>query len=137
VLPRPRLTAACVMADTTGMSDAAQAVPIACSLSAAANATRKSEWTALLDRALIGRRRVNGGMRVELKDLPYVGVELEGLLAAERDCCRFLTLTIEKAEAAVALTVTAPRSAAALLGELFAQDRGDARGDLVVADWSE
>jgi len=129
VLPG-RLTAACVMADTNGMSDAAEAVPIACSLSAAANAIRKSEWTALLDRALIGRRRVNGGMRVDLKDLPGVGVELERLLAAERDCCPFLTLSIEKAEAAVALTVTAPPPAAALLGELFAQDRGDARGDL-------
>jgi hypothetical protein len=119
------------------MSDAAEAVPIACSLTAAANATRKSEWTALLDGALIGRRRVRGGVRVDVKDLPGVGVELERLVAEERACCPFLTLGIEKAEAAVALTVTAPPSAAALLGELFTQARGDAPGDLFVADRSE
>jgi hypothetical protein len=100
-------------------------VPIACSLNAGAAGARESEWRALLSRALIGSACARGGARVELRALPGVRHELERLVAAERKCCPFMTMSLEATdEAIVVLTVTTPELGATILAQLFAEGAG-------------
>ncbi|MFD7656487.1 hypothetical protein ACFV4N_21160 [Actinosynnema sp. NPDC059797] len=47
------------------------------------------------------------------------GAEVAALAAAEQDCCAFFDFTLRLTPAALELTVRAPDTAAALLGELF------------------
>ena len=104
--------------------DAADPVPIECSLRAAAAGQRGREWRLLVSRALISRARVADGVRVELQPLPGVGEELERLVAAERACCPFLAMDVQTTEVSVVLTVTAPAAGAVILAELFVRGVG-------------
>jgi MerR family transcriptional regulator, copper efflux regulator len=99
-------------------------VPIACSLTAGASADRERAWKELLSRALISRTPAVGGVRVELQALPGMRGELDRLIAAETECCPFLTMSVETTAARLALTVTAPPLAAAILEQLFAGELG-------------
>ncbi len=94
--------------------------PPACSLSSDDARTRQAEWSALLARAALTRAPVAGGMRVVLKPLPGVRSELERLVAAERDCCPFLELAVDRSDAGLVLTVTAPADAEPIVQELLA-----------------
>lgn len=106
--------------DTSGVTARSSSVPIACSLPADAVGHRTSRWRELLSRALIGRTSLPAGVRIELKALPGVRRELERLVAAERDCCPFITMSVETTNQDVfVLAVTAPTPAAAILERLF------------------
>jgi len=96
------------------VTDTDSAATIACSLTADAVGDREREWRELLSRALIRRTPASNGVRVELQPLPGVRGELDRLIAAETDCCPFMTMSIETAAASLALTVTAPPLAAAI-----------------------
>ena len=106
------------------MTDTDSSVPIACSLTPGAFGDREREWRELLSRALVSRTPAIGGVRAELKALPGVRGELDRLIAAETECCPFLTMSVETTAAGLALTVTAPELAAPIVEELFAGDRG-------------
>lgn len=95
-------------------------MPIACSLTAGAVRHREREWNNLLSRALISRTPAVGGVRLELQALPGVRVELDRLIAAETECCSFMTMSVETTAASLALTVTGPALAAPILEQLFA-----------------
>jgi hypothetical protein len=101
------------------VTDTDSAATIACSLTADAVGDREREWRELLSRALIRRTPTSNGVRVELQPLPGVRGELDRLIAAETDCCPFMTMSIETAAASLALTVTAPPLAAAIVEQLF------------------
>jgi len=102
------------------MAEPHESQPIACSLSAADAGTRQAEWDALVERAVVTRSQVTGGMRVTLAPRPGVREELERLVAAERECCPFLDLRVDDSEdGALALTVTAPPDAAAVIEALL------------------
>jgi hypothetical protein len=102
-------------------------VPIACSLNADAAGARESEWRALLSRTLISTACARRGARVELRALPGVRQELERLVAAERDCCPFMTLSVETAdEAILVLTASTSELGAPILAQLFAAEAGRA-----------
>jgi hypothetical protein len=99
-------------------------VPIACSLTAGAAGDRETEWRELLSRALISRAPASGGVRIELRALPGVRRELERLIAAERECCPFLTMSLDTTGPAVlVLAVAAPELAGPILEQLFAGGR--------------
>ncbi len=101
------------------MTETDSAGPIACSLTASAVGDREQEWRELLSRALISRTRTSNGVRVGLQPLPGVCDELDRLIAAETDCCPFITMSIETTAASLALTVTAPPLAAPIIEQLF------------------
>jgi hypothetical protein len=110
--------------DTTGVAATDPSIPIACSLSADAVEDREAQWRELLSRALIRRVRAPGGVRIELRALPGVRRELERLVAAERDCCPFMTMSVETTDDQVlVLAVTAPELAVPILARLFEDDR--------------
>jgi MerR family transcriptional regulator, copper efflux regulator len=102
------------------VTDEDSSVPIACSLTAGAARDREREWRELLSRALISRTPAVGGVRVELRALPGARGELERLIAAEMECCPFMTMSVETTAAGLALTVTAAALAAPLVEQLFA-----------------
>jgi MerR family transcriptional regulator, copper efflux regulator len=99
-------------------------VPIACSLTAGAVGDRESEWCELLSRALISRAPAPGGVRIELRPLPGVRRELQRLIAAERDCCPFMAMSVDTTAAKLVLLVTAPALAAPIVEQLFVGHRG-------------
>jgi hypothetical protein len=100
-------------------------VPIACSLAASAAQDRESQWRALLSRSLIRRALAPGGMRIDLRALPGVRQELRRLIAAEQDCCPFMTMSVETTDQAIlVLTVTTSELGAPILAQLFAGIEG-------------
>jgi hypothetical protein len=94
---------------------------IACSLTADAAAARTADWRSLLSRAQISRARTRHRVRVELRPLPGVLSELERLVAAERECCPFLTITVGTGDSGLlVLELTAPEGAAPIMEQLVA-----------------
>ena len=64
-------------------------------------------------------------MRIELRALPGVREELGRLIAAERDCCPFMTMSVEATDQAIlVLTVTTSELGAPILAQLFAGVEG-------------
>jgi hypothetical protein len=96
---------------------------IACSLDAAGAADRAREWRLLIERALVSRTPIAGGVRIELTPLPGVRQELEHLVRAERACCPFLSIDVAPTDALLVLVATAPAAGAAIVAELFAGDQ--------------
>jgi hypothetical protein len=95
--------------------------PLACSLSAAAAAERARRWRALLDRALLDGPPIAGGRRLVLRAEPGAAAELDDLVAAERECCPFLTMTIAPEGERLVLDVVAPPDAAPIVDAIFAE----------------
>ncbi len=95
-------------------------VSIACSLGAEGAAERRREWRALLDRVLVARTSVAGGVRIELQALPGVRQQVERLVLAERACCPFMAIDVLVTEALLVLTATAPAAGVVIVEELFA-----------------
>jgi hypothetical protein len=107
--------------DTSGMTATPSSAPIACSLTTDAAGDRMAEWDALLSQALISRNPIVGGVRIELRARPGVRAELERLVAAERECCPFMTMSVAATDhELLGLTVTAPDLAAPILGRMLA-----------------
>jgi hypothetical protein len=95
-------------------------LPIACSLSATALAARLSEMAALGDAALIEAR--TEPRRAELRFAAADGVRerVDAIVAAESQCCAFLTMRIGDEPGRVALTIEAPAGAEPVLDEIVA-----------------
>jgi hypothetical protein len=97
--------------------------PIACSLSASELPARLAEMTdlgraALLDADIQDRRAV-------LHFAPDAGVRerVEGIVAAESQCCAFLEMQIAEAPDEIVLSITAPDGAEPVLDELVSAFR--------------
>jgi hypothetical protein len=95
-------------------------LPIACSLSTGELPVRQAQIAelgrdALVDAAIDGQRaelRFTGG--------PGVRERVERFVAAEGECCAFLTMHVEEAPGEVRLTIDAPDGAEPVLAELVA-----------------
>lgn len=65
-------------------------LPVACTLGADDGAERLSQWRQVASVAAVGRRLVPGKLTLRFRNVATVGVELERLVTAERDCCSYL-----------------------------------------------
>ena len=92
--------------------------PIACSLSAEGQSERRDEAAALLERALIAREPVDGGVRLRLRRDSED--ELRDLVRREQECCPFFRFSFRDEGPELVLDATAPEEARELLDELFA-----------------
>jgi hypothetical protein len=93
--------------------------PLACSLTAAEGAQRAARWRRLLDARLLSRTRTTYGQRLAFPSAAAVARELDALIIAERQCCPFLTLTLERLDDALVLDVAAPPDAAPIVETMF------------------
>jgi hypothetical protein len=95
-------------------------LPIACSLNATDLPVRRAQIAALGRDALVAARIE--GRRAELRfdDRPGVRDRVERFVAAEGECCAFLTMGVEDAPDEIRLTIEAPLGAELVLAELVA-----------------
>lgn len=121
----------CATAASTPLADRRMFVPltrgpasvpdepvIACSLDAGAVPDRISDWQALVARAT-SREAVAGGRALTFPASPELVAEIARLAAAEQDCCRFFTFTIQMTTGQVRLEVQAPEDAADVVTAMF------------------
>ncbi len=95
-------------------------LPIACSLRATDLPVRRAQIAALGREALVSAHVE--GQRAELRfdDRPGVRERVERFVAAEGECCAFLTMRIGEAEGDIRLAIDAPGGAEPVLAELVA-----------------
>ena len=92
---------------------------LACSFSASAAAERADRWRVLIDTELLDRTPTAAGQRLAFRPRPAVAVELDELVAAESECCPFMTLTVERADERLILDIEAPPEALAIVETMF------------------
>jgi hypothetical protein len=99
-------------------------LPIACSLSAADLPGRLAEMAALGDAALVDAQQ--DATHAELRFAVAAGVRerLEAIVAAESQCCAFLTMRVTGEPDTVVLTIDAPEAAELVVRELLDAFRG-------------
>lgn len=96
----------------------ARELPIACSLGAGDLKTRQAELSALGRRSLISIERRGGKPVLKFSANPATKVELERIVAAERECCAFLTLSISDRDP-LELLIDGPADASLVIDELL------------------
>jgi len=94
--------------------------PIACTLDARAMPERIADWRALLARARGRATTPERVLRVEFDDDIVLG-ELAELVAAEQQCCAFLSFAITVDRRGVALEVASPEGTEAIVAAMFGQ----------------
>jgi MerR family copper efflux transcriptional regulator len=102
------------------MTDSTSAQVLACSLAAPAAAERAQRWRSLLDGDLLDAGPIEGGRRLVFRSGPGIAAELDELVAAERECCPFLTLTVARSDERLVLGVVAPPEAVEIVATMFA-----------------
>lgn len=101
-------------------------LPLACSLTAAELPSRLAEMAALGEAALVDLR--SQPTRADLRFAAGEGVRerVEAIVAAESQCCAFLTMSVTDAPGLVVLTVDAPEGAEVVLDQMVAAFRRNA-----------
>lgn len=102
---------------TIGITDPA---PIACSLTAAEYRKRVADTGQVARDDLLERQPITGGARLSFDDTPGVHERLEAFVAAESECCPFLTMNLRTTDGRLILEVTGPELAAPIIEDLFA-----------------
>lgn len=92
--------------------------PIACRLGADAQEARRGEAAGLMQRSLLRREPIEGGLRLRFSGDSEA--ELRDLIRREQDCCPFFSFSFSGGESGLVLEATAPPEARELLDELFA-----------------
>jgi NAD(P)-dependent dehydrogenase (short-subunit alcohol dehydrogenase family) len=96
-------------------------IPIACTLAANELVDRGSEWARMIERAT-AQEMTDEGARLTFAREPALASDLADLVAREVDCCGFFTFTLRVSHDEIALFVSAPPDARALV-EAFARVR--------------
>jgi hypothetical protein len=86
---------------------AAQLPVIACSLDAAGQQARLSEWAELLSRA-VAHEATSDGVRYSFAAGDELEKRIRGLAGAEQACCSFLEFAVSRIDAQIEMTVSAP-----------------------------
>ena len=86
-------------------------LPIACTLGAGARAERQAFVERLWHDALIAGESTDTGLRLRLRDDADVETRARELIAAEQDCCAFLTFELERQEDELVLQISGPPDA--------------------------
>jgi hypothetical protein len=99
-------------------------LPIACSLSATDLPARLNQMAELGRAALVDTR--HEGRRAELRFAAGAGVRgrVDGIVAAESQCCAFLEMNVRDQADTIVLTIQAPAGAEVVLQELVDAFRG-------------
>lgn len=100
-------------------------LPVACSLDADELPERLAAMAALGRAGLIAAER--DGARAVLRFQPAARVELAAIVAAEAECCAFLSMRIHDEHETVVLTVEGPTGAEPLLQDMVNAFSGDRR----------
>ena len=80
---------------------------IACSLDAAGQQARLSDWAKLLRQAA-AREATAGGVRYSFPAANELERRIRDLAAAEQGCCSFLEFAVSRTGGEIEMTVTAP-----------------------------
>jgi hypothetical protein len=102
-------------------------LPIACSLSAGELHVRQAQIAELGDDALVEARVEGRHADLHFRGRAAVRERVERFVAAESECCAFLTMRVEETPSEVRLTIDAPGGAEPVLEELVAAFRPAAR----------
>jgi hypothetical protein len=99
-------------------------LPIACSLSATDLPARLNQMAEVGRAALVDIR--HEGRRAELRFAAGAGVRgrVDGIVAAESQCCAFLEMNVRDQADSIVLTIQAPAGAEVVLQELVDAFRG-------------
>jgi hypothetical protein len=98
------------------------ALPIACSLSAADQAARAAATRRLVAESMLGARVTDRGASLRFAETSEPA--LRELIAAEGECCPFLTFDLSRRSGELLLDVEGPTEARPIVLELFALDPG-------------
>jgi hypothetical protein len=98
---------------------------MACSLSATELTQRLAEMSAI-GRASLLAAEIDGS-RAVLRFRPAAAKQLAAIVAAEAECCAFLSMKVDDASDAVRLCIEAPRGAESVLHDLVAAFSSDER----------
>jgi MerR family transcriptional regulator, copper efflux regulator len=94
--------------------------PIACSLSGADLAARKAQAGSIARAALVERHPIEAGQRLRFAAGEGIEARLRDIVAAEAECCPFLSMQLDRDGDALRLDVTGPAEALPIIAELFA-----------------
>src|SRR4051794_12956677 len=94
--------------------------PIACSLTGAEYRQRVADTGQVARDALLNRQAIDAGARLTFDNTADVRERLEAFVAAESECCPFLTMNLRAADGHLVLDVTGPELATPIIEELFA-----------------
>src|SRR4051812_49627316 len=95
-------------------------LPIACSLSATHLPVRRAQMAELGRDALVGAAIAGARAELRFKGASSVRARVERFVAAEGECCAFLTMRVEETPGEMRLTIDAPEGAEPVLEELVA-----------------
>jgi hypothetical protein len=91
----------------------------ACTLSPDAQTVRLAEIRTLLHQASLGAERLPDGVIVQFSKTDATRAALDRLIAAESDCCSFLSFDLSEEETALRLVIHSPHSFVSSLQGLF------------------
>jgi hypothetical protein len=94
--------------------------PIACTLPPADLRARGDHIAQIAQRALRSREPLERGARLTFAGDAVTERDLRDLIAAESQCCAFLTFDLEREDDALRLDVTGPEDAQPIIAQLFA-----------------
>jgi hypothetical protein len=94
---------------------------IACTLSSAEFRSRLAETRDLARRSLQSRRPVDGGEVLVFAADRDTGAALRAVIAAEAECCPFLSMNVRGGAEGLELVITGPEDARPIIAELFAR----------------
>jgi hypothetical protein len=96
------------------------AVPIVCTLPPAELNGRQADIALIAQNALLWRRPIEHGALLRFTADADTERQLREIVAAEAECCAFLSMDLRYADDALELEVTGPDVARPIIEELFA-----------------
>jgi hypothetical protein len=93
-------------------------LPITCSLTAAELPARLAEMAAIGRSSLLGAEASGRSALLRFRDDRDTRTRLAAIVAAEAECCSFLTMRLNDAPGAIGLSIEAPAGAELVLREL-------------------
>jgi MerR family copper efflux transcriptional regulator len=96
----------------------ARPLPIACSLSAGDQAERLRDLASLSERVVGARATEEGGSLIRFRPDCDTKSRLVGLVAAERECCPFLELSLAEDGQGLTLSIEGPADAEPVIAEI-------------------
>jgi hypothetical protein len=99
-------------------------LPIACTLTATDLRARGEELRALGGDGLLDASEDDGRAVLRFRPDPSLRERVDAVVAAESECCAFLTFEVAHGEDATVLTISAPNGGAEIVHELAAAFAG-------------